>query len=336
MEGRYSNIYYPTRWVPLRRRLGWQKCNDRFRSCNCVASCGLIDGKLEIVLDLVGCNLDCKYCWCWKARNSQPIVKSVIEVVRDILCRSDKLLKDVRVAKSKYRLGVVRITGNEPTLQWEHVLELVKLLGSEKLFEIAEKYNFDDAAVESVLNSKIIIETNGLRLAKLDVQQLEMDKRVDLDVSFKGVNERQFEWLSSRSAKLFDKQIEGFAAAFDNAPDNVEVTPCLGINHHPNYCVWRRGEKYVMDVEIVDARGEKLDFEDYSKRFEEEVLGRKSLRTDEAPFREYFGINRERARMVVAVVYNGVRYLHVLPSEVPDLVRKFLNVDSHSVEHGDR
>ncbi len=75
-----------------------------------------------------------------------------------------------------------------------------------------------------------------------------------------------------------------------------------------------------MDVEIIDERGNKLDFYDYSEDFEEEVLSRRELRYDEAPFREYFGINREKTRLVIAVIYEGKRFLRVLPSEIPDLV----------------
>ncbi len=322
MIGVYSNLYYPTRWVPLKRRgLGWHKCNKLYERHNCIASCGLIDSHLEIVLDVKGCNLDCKYCWGWKMRHlSKDITKDPGNVVSDILCRMEMTLKDKFVRRSKYRFGVLRITGNEPTLQWRHIIEVMRTLNDvDRLREIR------DSVADLARNLKLIIETNGVLLNEIDLEPLlDIDLRIDFDVSFKGVNSEQFEWLSDRSGKLFGRQIEGFVKLFDfvesNGLENIRVNPVLGINHAPNYCVWRKGKRYVMDVEIVDANGVKIDFYDYSKEFEELVLGRKELRYDEAPFREYFGINKNRTRQVVAVIYKGRRFLHVLPSEIPSLV----------------
>jgi len=328
--GIYSNLYYPTRWVPLRRRgLGWHRCNKLYEEHNCIASCGIIDSKLEIVLDIKGCNLNCKYCWGWKMRYLAPDIRKTPEqVIQDILCRAHWTIKDRFVAKSKYRIGVIRITGNEPTLQWKHLIEVMKILDNyEKLREICNSMNFDEEAAEYVFSSKLIIETNGVLagMGKVNINDLTQieNTEIDIDVSFKGVNPDQFEWLSDKPRDFFKYQIDGFVKLFDfvesNSLENINVNPVLGINHAPNYCVWREGRKYVMDVEIIDKRGNKLDFEDYSKEFEEEVLSRKDLRFDEAPFREYYGINKERTRLVVAIVYKGKRYLHVLPSEIPEI-----------------
>jgi len=301
-------MYYQTRWVPLKRRgLGWQRCNVLFKDHKCVASCGLAYGKvLELVLDVKGCNLNCKYCWCWKMRHGEEILKYPEDVLRDLECRFDEVSRDFFVSRKGYRVGVIRITGNEPSLQWDHVFELLKLIDRSKLS-----------------GCKVIVETNGIlfgmgRVSFEGLDELEID--IDIDVSFKGVNYDQFEWLSSSRREYFRYQIEGFVKLFDYYEgSNVNVNPVLGINHAENYCVWR-GRRYVMDVEIVDERGEKLDFYEYSEDFENEVLSRRKLRYDEAPFREYFGINRGTARLVVAVVYEGRRFLHVLPSEIPDLV----------------
>ena len=330
MIGIYSNLYYPTRWVPLRRRgLGWQKCNKLYEEHSCIASCGIINSKLEVVLDIKGCNLNCKYCWGWKMRySSLEIRKSPGEVIGDILCRTYNVHRDPLVSKSKYRVGVIRITGNEPTLQWRHLVEVVKILDDkDKLEELCVKLKLDEEVAETVWSSKLIIETNGILIGLdkinledlLQIENLEMD----IDISFKGVNSEQFEWLSDMPGKLFQCQVKGFVKLFDfvgeNSLENIRVNPALGINHSPNYCLWRGKKKYVMDVEIIDRKGRKLDFEDYSREFEEVVLSRQGLRVDEAPFREYYGINRNRARQVVAVVYKGKRYLHTLPSEIPRL-----------------
>jgi len=329
--GIYSNLYYPTRWVPLKRRgFGWQKCNSVYEKHNCVASCGIFGSKLEIVLDMKGCNMNCKYCWGWKMRYSDKSVrKTPEEVATDILCRIDQVHNDPFILKSKYRVGYIRITGNEPTLQWNHLKELIYILDSEeKLYEICDKLKIGSNTADVIMNSKIIIETNGtlFGMNKIDFDVLDRieNLKIDIDISFKGVNYDQFEWLSDMPREYFKYQMDGFVKLFDYVEDNslekIRINPVLGINHAPNYCVWKKGKKYIMDVEIIDKDGNKINFNDSSEEFEEKVLSRKKLRFDEAPFREYYGINKDRTRQVVAVVYKGKRYLHVLPSEIPDLV----------------
>jgi len=313
-SGVYSNLYYVSRWLPLKRRgLGWPACNRLYIEHNCIASCGLIDSQLEIVLDMKGCNLDCKYCWCWKMRQAEGIEKTSAQVVKEVLCRIHKLNLDKKVSKSKYKFGVVRITGNEPLLQWKHLIEVMLILNDlEKLKEIFPNHDL----VKSLLNAKLIIETNGILLGmrKIDFYPLLKlgNLRIDIDISFKGVNPYQFNWLTGRPEGWFKYQINGFKLLFDfiksKGLKNISVNPVLGINHEPNYCIYFKGKKYLMEVEIVDRKGKKLDFEDYSKDFLDMVLSQKALRVDEAPFREYFGINPEKAKQVVAVKYKGENY----------------------------
>lgn len=78
---------------------------------------------------------------------------------------------------------------------------------------------------------------------------------------------------------------------------------------------------YIMFTPTVDAAGEKLDFQDFSAEFEDQVLSRAELRWDDAPFRECFGINRPRARKVVATRFRGRRYLNTLPSDLVLLIK---------------
>ena len=168
MEGIYSNIYFPCRWVPFKRRRMKDPCGKHYVSCNCIASCGILeDKKLEIVLDVKGCNFNCRLCWGYKLRyEAHPIVKSVDQVVEDIICR----YKKVRFLEEKgYRFYALRFTGNEPSLQWSHVIEVVKAVKNLGIFQ------------------KAIIETNGV----LFVERLDLLKSlegtsgimIDIDVS---------------------------------------------------------------------------------------------------------------------------------------------------------
>ena len=46
-----------------KKGLGAAKCNSLYVKHDRIASCGIIDSKLEIALNIKGCNLYCKYCW---------------------------------------------------------------------------------------------------------------------------------------------------------------------------------------------------------------------------------------------------------------------------------
>ena len=54
------------------------------------------------------------------------IKKSPVQVVEDVLCRAHHTLRDPLVSRSRYRIGVVRIAGNEPALQWRYLLEVMR------------------------------------------------------------------------------------------------------------------------------------------------------------------------------------------------------------------
>ena len=253
-------------------------------------------------MDVKGCNLNCRLCWGYKLRyEASPIVKSVGDVLRDIACRC----RAVSFLRRKgYRMHALRFTGNEPSLQWSHVINVVRGASDLGIFK------------------KAIIETNGILFAERDdllgqlILLADSKIEVDIDVSFKGVNPRQFRYISGMPEEFFFKQIEGFVRLFDHVKElglrMVRVNPVLGINHEPRY--FYRGR--LLSVEIIYPWGEKMNFYDYDERFESEVLSRGKLRYDEAPFREYYGINKVWAREIVATIYRGRRYPHMLPSDV--------------------
>jgi len=257
--GIYSNVYFPCRWAPLRRRGLKDPCKKKYLSCNCIATCGILENKkLEIVLDVKGCNFDCKLCWGWKLRyEAKPIVKSVEEVIKDITCRYEKVKF---LKKRKFRMYALRFTGNEPSLQWDHVVEVIKAAAKLNIFK------------------KVIIETNGVLFAEKPelTERLKEIKgiRVDIDVSFKGVNPEQFKYISGMPEEYFYKQIEGFVNLFEyvkkNNLENIRVNPVLGINHEPRY--FYRGK--ILSVEITFPWGEKMNFYNYDEVFKREVLSR--------------------------------------------------------------
>jgi len=288
MKGVYGNIYFPCRWSVFRLK---DPCREVYKRCRCVASYGILEKRLcEVVLDVKGCNLNCRACWGYKLRYfSEDIVKEPEDVLSDIKCRVER----VRFLERKgYKTFALRVTGNEPSLQWEHVMELVRLVERERIFR------------------KVIIETNGILFADKHelVEMIGEIKKVhlDIDISFKGVNPLQFKYIANAREELFYKQVYGFVNLFEfvkeKGLENVSVNPVLGLNHSKNAL-------------IIFPWGEVMDFYDYDEVFEREVLRRKGLRYDEAPFREYYGINKETAREIVAVRIHGRIIPHVLPSE---------------------
>lgn len=300
-NGVYSNIYFPCRWAYFRRRGIRDPCRRRYLPCKCIATCGVLeDKKLEIVLDVKGCIFNCWLCWGYKLRyEASPIVKSVKDVVKDIMCRYKKVKF---LERRGYRMYALRFTGNEPSLQWDHVVKVVRAVAGLGIFE------------------KVIIETNGVLFADRKELLKKLDEMrgivVDIDVSFKGVNPKQFKYISGMPEEYFYKQIEGFINLFEYVREhrlrNIRVNPVLGINHEPKY--YFRGR--ILEVEIIYPWGEKMDFYDYDDTFKKEVLSRGKLRYDEAPFREYYGLKKERARKIIATIYKGKRYIHKLPSDV--------------------
>lgn len=88
-----------------------------------------------------------------------------------------------------------------------------------------------------------------------------------LEVSFKGVNPKQFTWLTDASPEMFSWQCDGFAKLWAIRINKIEVVPVLGIGHAdkvrgcPSVGVW-----------IIDENGNKMNFKQYDAYFIEKVL----------------------------------------------------------------
>jgi uncharacterized Fe-S cluster-containing radical SAM superfamily protein len=80
--------------------------------------------------DCVGCNLRCLFCWAWEV-TTRPAEVGELLSARQV---ADRLLA---IARRKH-LGRLRLSGNEPTLAREHLLELLRLLPQEELLFILE------------------------------------------------------------------------------------------------------------------------------------------------------------------------------------------------------
>ena len=111
-------------------------------------------------------------------------------------------------------IATVRLTGNEPTLQWDHVLDFLKILDDrskisklcQHVFEVSHPLHqkFSDL----LHDLKILIQTNGVEIGRKDspicVEDLERIR--DLDVTF----EVSFKRCESASICLACRSTIGF------------------------------------------------------------------------------------------------------------------------------
>jgi uncharacterized Fe-S cluster-containing radical SAM superfamily protein len=123
--------------------------------------------------DCVGCVLDCVYCWSYKPR-CNPVTAGKLYAPKHV---SEQLLT---IAKKK-NYNKVRITGNEPTLCKDHLIEVLEYIPEDILF---------------------ILETNGILLDEEFANALKPFKdHLHVRVSLKGITEEQFTNVTAMAGK---------------------------------------------------------------------------------------------------------------------------------------
>ncbi|MCK4995505.1 MAG: radical SAM protein [Thermoplasmatales archaeon] len=130
--------------------------------------------------DTVGCNLRCKFCWSsnsvWNARSTGEFYSS--EEVAD-------KLQSIADKKGYHQL---RISGGEPTIGKQHLIDLLE--------NIKTKYLF-------------ILETNGILLGydKKYIEDLSVFENLHVRVCMKGADSEEFS-LFTGAEKGFEYQIK--------------------------------------------------------------------------------------------------------------------------------
>jgi len=148
--------------------------------------------------DCVGCFLDCAYCWSEAPRKfPEKIGKfySPCQVAQNL----------IKIAK-KHHYFKVRISGNEPTLSKDHLLEVISLIPENFLF---------------------ILETNGILIDREFAKKLSRFKNLHVRVSLKGANEKMFSLVTSALPEFFNFQL----LALENLMAfNVSCRPAIMID----------------------------------------------------------------------------------------------------------
>ncbi len=138
--------------------------------------------------DVVGCNLRCKFCWSWRYSHG---------------CKNGKFYNSYQVYRrlidiaSRRGYRYLRLSGGEPTLSQQHLLQLLDLVDE--------------------TNYLFILETNGLLIGydKKFTEKLASHKSLIVRVSFKGASPEEFERLTGASKKFYDYQFKALENLID-------------------------------------------------------------------------------------------------------------------------
>jgi len=137
-------------------------------------------------VDVVGCYLDCAFCWVPDFKRSIESITDRIDEFKFLSPQDTfEILQDI-VDENDFES--VRLSGGEPTINKEHLLGTIGLVSD-------TKYDY-------------ILETNGLMLDKGFVSDLS-EFRDDIYVYFslKGCDPENFEVLTDKDEKYWKKQL---------------------------------------------------------------------------------------------------------------------------------
>jgi pyruvate formate lyase activating enzyme len=220
-----------------------------------IESFGTVDGPgIRFVLFLQGCSLKCKYCHnrdTWDINGGE--FKSLDEIFEKILRYKNYICPG----------GGVTITGGEPLLQYEFLIELFKKLKKENIHTC-----IDTSGMVS-LNDKIkeLIDLTDLFL--LDIKHIDPDKCKNL-VGFSNEKELNFaRYLSDNGTHMWIRQVlipnytdderdllnlKEFISSLKTV-DKVEILPY----HSMGKFKWKKlGFKYELE-DVPDASTKDID-----------------------------------------------------------------------------
>ncbi|MEM1508443.1 MAG: radical SAM protein [Thermofilaceae archaeon] len=181
--------------------------------------------------DCIGCNLRCVFCWGWSARDAPG------EVGR--FYSPKEVFENLKRIAERRGYSRVRISGNEPTLYWEHLLKVIELIDEAKLM--------------------FILETNGILIGgnKSYARDLSEFSSVHVRVSIKGTSSEEFHLLTGAKPEAFELQLK----ALENLLD-------YGVSAHPAVML---SFSKARDVERLKERLADID-EVLISEFEEEYV----------------------------------------------------------------
>jgi uncharacterized Fe-S cluster-containing radical SAM superfamily protein len=138
-----------------------------------------------LALHMLGCNLNCGYCWVPDERrigHGCQVEAYAYQPPEDTYA----LLKGMAIM---HHIKQVRISGCEPLINEEHLLKVIK-------WSVADKYQY-------------VLDTNGTLLTEKFLDKLEPYKRnIYMYFGLKGATSEHFHNIAYADEKLWHKQIE--------------------------------------------------------------------------------------------------------------------------------
>ena len=129
-----------------------------------------------------GCNLRCVFCWSGFPRDHPEKIGEFYG--------PEQVFNQLKEVAARSGYSQVRVTGNEPTIGRDHLLELLELVDQSNL--------------------QFILETNGILIGhdRHYADQLSKFSNLHVRVSLKATNPEQFSRLTGATPTAFDLQIE--------------------------------------------------------------------------------------------------------------------------------
>lgn len=166
---------------------------EYYAKVHSMESFGTVDGPgIRFVLFLQGCSLKCKYCHnrdTWDIHGGE--FKSLDEIFKKIM----------RYKNYIYKNGGVTVTGGEPLLQYEFLIELFKKLKNEGI------HTCIDTSGMVIINDKIKELVSLTDLFLIDIKHINSDKCKEL-VGISNERELKFaEYLSDNNKHMWIRQV---------------------------------------------------------------------------------------------------------------------------------
>ncbi len=161
--------------------------------------------------DVVGCNMRCRFCWSW-SRGSYRVDTG------KFYSPDEALSKILSIALERgYRY--IRLSGAEPTISKQHLLEILRKLESTNL------------------KMKFILETNGIEIGVDDdfAKQLSKFKKLIVRISIKGTSPETFHKITGAKPEYFHIQLKALEKLVEYGMEPGEqVYPAVMLSFSPD------------------------------------------------------------------------------------------------------
>ncbi|HDI02235.1 MAG TPA: radical SAM protein [Ignisphaera sp.] len=141
---------------------------------------------------LVGCNLRCFFCWSPPSRDFPERYGEFYS--------PKQVVEYMEYLGKRYGIKKARLSCGEPTICWNHLLEVIKLIEESKWFEL------------------FILETNGIVIGLNPslVKDLTRFTKLYVRISLKGGFRKGFEWRTGARGEALDLQYRAIEALRDS------------------------------------------------------------------------------------------------------------------------